>query len=64
LWRNGIDTVFLVRKTGGKRELGKPGSRWENNTKIDLRGYGMDSSGSGQRQVADTCDSGNEPSVP
>jgi hypothetical protein len=27
----------LVEKAGGKRPLGKPGCRWENNNRMDLR---------------------------
>jgi hypothetical protein len=36
---------FLVGKPGGKRQLGKPRRRWENNIKMDLeevRFRGMD----------------------
>jgi hypothetical protein len=39
---------ILVGKPEGKRPLGKPRHRWEDNTKIDRMGwYGLDSSGSG-----------------
>jgi hypothetical protein len=40
---------ILVRKPEGKRPLGRPKCRWENNIKMDLRlGWsGLDSSGSG-----------------
>jgi hypothetical protein len=28
---------YLVRKTEGKRPLGRPSRRWENNIRMDLR---------------------------
>jgi hypothetical protein len=34
---------ILVRKTEGKRLLGKPGCRWVNHTKINLKGIGYGS---------------------
>jgi len=42
----------LVGKPEGKRPLGRPTRRWEDNIKIDLRevgcgGYGLDGAGSG-----------------
>jgi len=42
----------LVGKPEGKRALGRPTLRWEDNIKIDLqevrcRGYGLDRAGSG-----------------
>jgi hypothetical protein len=41
----------LVREPEGRRPLGKPGHRWEDNIKMDLRevgwGHGLDRSGSG-----------------
>jgi hypothetical protein len=41
----------LVGKPEGKRQLGRPSSNWEDNTKRDLQevgwGYGLDRSGSG-----------------
>ena len=57
----------LVGKPEGKRPLGRPRRRWEDNIKIDLQevecgGYGLDRAGSGKRQVAGTCECGNEPS--
>ena len=56
----------LVGKLEGKRSLGRPRRRWEDNIKMDLQevGYGaMDwIDGSGYGQVAGTCDCGNEPS--
>ena len=53
-------------KTWGRRTLGRPRRRWEDNIKMDLRevgwGHRLDSSGSGQGQVVDCCECGNEPS--
>ena len=51
----------------GKRPLGRPRRRWEDNIKMDLQevgcgGYGLDRVGSGYGRVADTCERGNEPS--
>jgi hypothetical protein len=41
----------LVRNPDGKRPLGRPGCRWEDNIKIELKevgsGYGLDRAGSG-----------------
>jgi hypothetical protein len=41
----------LVGKPEGKKPLGRPRRRWENNIKMDLQGgmwgYGLDWSGSG-----------------
>jgi hypothetical protein len=41
----------LVKKSEGKRPLGKPRPRWEDNIKMDLQkvvwGYGLDKAGSG-----------------
>jgi hypothetical protein len=31
----------LVRKLKGKRPLGRPGHRWKDNIKMDLREWGM-----------------------
>ena len=58
---------FLVGKPEGKRPLGKPRRRWEDNIKMDLqemgRGlWGLDGVGSGLGQVAGTCEYGDEPS--
>jgi hypothetical protein len=38
---------IFVRKPEGKRPLGRPRSRWEDNVKMDLReiGFGLDLSG-------------------
>jgi len=41
---------FLVRKPEGKRPLGRPRHRWEDNIKMDLReweGWRLDGVGSG-----------------
>jgi hypothetical protein len=52
-------------KTWGRRTLGRSRRRWEDNIKMDLRevgwGHRLDSSGSGQGQVAGCCECGNEP---
>ena len=49
----------MVRKPEGKRPLGRPRRRWEDNTKMDLQefgwGHGVIWTGSGWRQC------GNEP---
>jgi hypothetical protein len=57
----------LVGKPEGKRPLGRPRCRWEDKIKMDLQevgcgGTGPDRAGSGQGQVAGTCECGNEPS--
>jgi hypothetical protein len=33
---------ILVRRPEGKRPLGRPGCRWEDNIKMDLREIGID----------------------
>jgi hypothetical protein len=56
----------FVWQPEGKRPLGRPTHRWENNIKIDLReiGWGgMDWSGSGQGLVEGSWEQGNEFSV-
>jgi hypothetical protein len=48
--RRGVYRVF-VRKPEGRKQLGRPRRRWENNIKMYLREVGwegMDRSGSGQ----------------
>jgi hypothetical protein len=56
----------LVGKPKGKRPLGRLRCRWENNIKMDessgsgIWGHGLDRDGSGQRQLAGTCECGNE----
>ena len=52
-------------KPEGKSPLGRPRRRWEDNIKIGSSGsgmweYGLDRAGSGQLQVAGTCECGNE----
>ena len=55
-----------MEKLEGKRPLGRPRSRWQDNIKMDLEevgwGKGLDSAGSEYGQVAGTCKHGNEPS--
>ena len=56
---------ILVGKPEGKKPLGRPRRRWEDNIKMDLQevgcgGYGLDRAGSGEGQVAGTCECGNE----
>ena len=58
---------FLVGKPEGKRPLGRPRHRWEDNIKMDLQelgceGYELDRAGSRYGQVVGTCECGNEPS--
>jgi hypothetical protein len=56
----------LVGKPEGKRPLGRPRRRWEDNIKADLQEVGcrgMDWIEVAQdRELADTCECGNEPS--
>ena len=56
----------LVGRPGGKRPLGIPRLRWEDNSKMDLQEMGWGAwtglSGSGQGQVEGICKRGNEPS--
>jgi hypothetical protein len=50
---------ILIGKPEGKRPLGRPKRRWEDNIRLDLReieSKGVDSSGSGQRTVASSCE--------
>jgi hypothetical protein len=54
-------------KPEGMRPLGRPMHRWEDNIKMNLQEVGcgdMDWIGlaQGKRQVAGTCECGNEPS--
>jgi hypothetical protein len=37
IWENRNSYKILVGKPEGKRTLGRPRSRWENNIRIDLR---------------------------
>jgi len=56
----------LVRKPKGRRPLGRPRHRWVDNICLDLQELGcgyMDWTGlAKERQVADACECGNEPS--
>ena len=55
----------LVGEPEGRRPLGRPRHKWEDNVKMDFRwdgGHGLNRSGSGKRQVAGLCECGNEPS--
>ena len=53
-------------KPEGRRPLERPGRKWEGNIKIDIRevvgGHGLYRSVSGEGQVANCCECGNEPS--
>jgi hypothetical protein len=55
----------LVREAEGRRTLGRPRHRWEDNIKIDLREvgwgrHGLDQSGPGYGQVVGSCKHGDE----
>jgi hypothetical protein len=56
----------LVRKPEGNRPLGRPRRRWEDNIKMGLQEVGCGSMDwielAQYRQVASTCECGNEPS--
>jgi hypothetical protein len=54
----------LVGKPEGKRPLGRPRRRWEEegSSRSRMWGYGLDLAGSGWKQVAGICECGNEPS--
>jgi hypothetical protein len=53
-----------MRKSEGKRRLGRSRCRWENNIKMDLKEigleYGVDSSGSGQGPLSGICEHANK----
>jgi hypothetical protein len=59
-----IKLRVLVGKPEGNRALGRFRSRWDDNIETDFRvwneGYGLDSSGSGQGTVANSCEHTNE----
>jgi hypothetical protein len=64
--RRGVYRV-LVGRPEGKRPLGRPSHRWEDNIKIDFRRnrdrWGeLDSAASGYGPVVGFCEHGNEPS--
>jgi hypothetical protein len=55
----------LVGKPEGKRPLGRPRRRWEDGIRMDpgeigLGGCGLDSTSSGQGQVASCCECSDE----
>jgi hypothetical protein len=57
----------LLGKPEGKRPLGRPRRRWEDEIRMDHReiglgGCGLDSTVSGQGPVAGCCECGDEPS--
>jgi hypothetical protein len=55
----------LFGRPEGKRPLGRPRRRWEDNIKMDLRKIGIDGANwiqLAQGPVADLCEHGNEPS--
>jgi hypothetical protein len=56
----------LVGTPEGKRPLGRPRCRWEENNKTDLQEIGCGGMDwiklAQERQVAGICESGNEPS--
>ena len=62
--RRGVHRL-LVGKPEGKRPLGRPRRRWEDNIKMELQEVefgvnGLDRGGLGWGQVAGTCACGNE----
>jgi hypothetical protein len=62
--RNGLKV--LVRKPEGKRPLGRSRSRWEDNTKIDIKRdrldwNGLDQFGSRWRPLVSAFNHGNDP---
>ena len=63
----GVNRV-LVRKPEGKRPLGRPRRRWEDNIKMDLQEVGggcedwMELAQDKDRWRAGTCEYGDEPS--
>jgi hypothetical protein len=65
-WESRGTYRILVGKPYGRRPFGRFRLRNEDNAKMDLRevcdgGHGVDLSGSGQEQVAGSCECGNEP---
>ena len=53
--------MFLVGKPEGKRPLVRPRRRWEDEVKMEVGcgGYGLDRAGSGEGELAGTCECGN-----
>jgi len=66
MWRIWVRRGGCIRETGGKETLGRRRRRWVDNIRMDLQEVGcgyMDWIGLVQdRQVADACECGNEPS--
>jgi hypothetical protein len=61
--RRGVYRV-LVGKPEGKRPLGRPRSRWEDNIKMDLQEAGCGGTDwIDPYHVVDTCECGNESPV-
>ena len=60
MWR--VRVRVLLGKPEGRRLLGRPRRRWVDNIRMDLQEVGCDWAGPGYRQMADTCECGNEPS--
>jgi hypothetical protein len=63
--RRGVYRV-LVGRPEGKRPLGRPKRKWEDNIKVNHQevgcgGYGLDTTEPGQGQVLGTFECGNEP---
>jgi hypothetical protein len=56
---------ILIGRAEGRRPLGRPRRRWEDNIKLDLKevgwGHGLDGAGSGYGKVASCFKCGNEP---
>jgi hypothetical protein len=63
--RRGVYMIWVGRPEG-RRPLGTPRPRWEDNIKVDLGelglGHGLDWSGLLQGQVAGCCECGDKPS--
>jgi hypothetical protein len=57
---------ILVERPEGRRPLGRPRRRWEDNIKMDLREIGFGDVDwihwAQDRELADSCEHGNEPS--
>ena len=53
-------TGFLLGDPEGKRPLGRPMHRWNDNTKIHLQGVGWIDVAQDRGQVPGTCECGNE----
>jgi hypothetical protein len=52
----------FVGKPDGKKPLGRPRRRWEENTRIDLREIVQEGADWMQGLVVGSCEHGNEPS--